>query len=148
MNKAIVPPTLPKLVKPTLDTPFYIDYEWWKRRGLQVSVELRTHLCLEHQAVFMEHYDTEEIDWVNKKTGEVTKVDGLQHALKAHCSKQPDYINDGLTLVDAVFRVFLANDNQPTSCRELSTIINRPAEKILHTLSGLRVYKGIRPLQK
>jgi hypothetical protein len=148
MSKITVPPTLPKLVKPTLDTPFHIDYTWWDRKGLHISVELRAHLCQEHQEVFSEHFDTEKIDWVDKKTGEVTRVDGLQHVMQVHCSKQPDYINDGLSLVDAVFRVFLANGNEPMTSEELSAITGRPAEKILNTLSGLRVYKGIRPLRK
>jgi hypothetical protein len=148
MSKITVPPTLPKLVKPTLDTPFHIDYTWWDRKGLHISVELRAHLCQEHQEVFSEHFDTEKIDWVDKKTGEVTRVDGLQHVMQVHCSQQPDYINDGLSLVDAVFRVFLANGNEPMTSEELSTITGRPAEKILNTLSGLRVYKGIRPLRK
>jgi len=148
MSKVTVPPTLPTLVKPTLDTPFHIDYVWWERRGLQIDVELRAHLCQEHQAIFSEHFDTEKIDWVDKKTGEVTKVDGLQHVLQVHCSQQPDYINEELSLVDAVFRVFLANGNEPMTSEELSAITGRPAEKILSTLAGRRVYKGIRPVRK
>jgi hypothetical protein len=148
MSKVTIPPTVPKLVKPSLDTPFHIDYGWWKRKGLQINVELRAHLCQEHQAVFSDHFDTGEIDWVDKKTGEVTKVDGLQHVLQVHCSKQTDYINDDLSLVDAVFRVFLANGNEPLTSEELSAIIGRPAERILSTISGLRVYQGIRPVRK
>jgi hypothetical protein len=148
MSKVTIPPTVPKLVKPTLDTPFHIDYDWWERKGLQINVELRAHLCPEHQAVFSDHFDTEKIDWVDKKTGEVTRVDGLQHVLQVHCSKQPDYINDDLSLVDAVFRVFLANGNQPLTSKELSAIIGRLAERILSTISGVRVYQGIRPVRK
>ena len=109
MSKITTPPTVPKLVKPTLDTPFHIDYAWWERKGLHINVELRAHLCQEHHTVFSDHFDTEEIDWVDKKTGEVTKVDGLQHVLQVHCSKQPDYINDDISLVDAVFRVDLSS---------------------------------------
>jgi hypothetical protein len=148
MNKVTVPPSLPKLVKPTLDTLFHIDQTWWERRGLQIRVELQAHLCQEHQAVFSELFDAEEIDWVDEKTGEVTKVDGLQHVLQVHCSKQPDYITDDLSLVDAIFRVFLANGNQPMTSKELGAATGRPAETILSTLSGQRVYQGIRPLWK
>jgi len=145
MSKISVFPSLPMLVKPTLDTPFHVDYDWWEREGLHIGVELLSHLCQEHRAVFGEHFDTEKIDWVNEKTGEVTRVDGLQHVLHVHCSKQPDYINENLSLVDAVFRVFLANGNTPLTCRELGSIIGRLPEKILRTLAGRRVYKGIRP---
>jgi len=135
------------LVKPKLDTPFHVDYEWWERKGLRMNVELRSHLCQEHRAVFSEHFDTEKIDWINEKTGEVTQVDGLQHVLQVHCSKQPDYINEHLSLVDAVFRAFLANGNMPLTCRELGNITGRPPERILRTLAGRQVYKGIRPVQ-
>jgi hypothetical protein len=141
-----VPPILPAaVVKPTLDTPFHIDYEWWSRSGLNISVELRAHLCDEHQDVYREHFDTEKIDWVNGRTGEVTRVDGLQHVLQMHCSKQPGYINERLSLIDAIFRVFLANGNAPLNCRELSSIVGHAPEKLLRTLSGYRVYKGLRP---
>ena len=145
MSKTTVPLSLPTLVKPTLDTPLHIDYGWWERRGLQINVELRTHLCKEHQAIFSEHFDTDIIDWVDSKTGEVTQVDGLRHVLQVHCSKQPGYINEHLSLVDAIFRVFLANGNTPLTCKELSDIVSQPPEKILRTLAGQRVYKGLRP---
>nr|HID14890.1 hypothetical protein [Anaerolineae bacterium] len=148
MSKITVPPSLPTLVKPALDTPFHIDYGWWERKGLHLGVELRAHLCQEHRAVFGKHFDIGKIDWVDEKTGEVTRVDGLQHVLRVHCSKQPDYINPSLPLIDAAFRVFLANGNTPLTCRELGSIIGRPPEKILRTLAGQQVYKGIRPVQK
>jgi len=109
----VSPSSLPFLAKPTVDTPFHIDYGWWERQGLQISVELRSHLCDEHQAVFRDAADADRIDWVDKKTGEVTRVDGVQHVLQVHCSKQPDYINESLSLVNAVIRVFLANGNEP-----------------------------------
>lgn len=145
MNRITVPPSLPALVKPTLDTPFHVDYGWWEWKGFNLGVELRAHLCQEHRAVFGECLDTEKIDWIDEKTGEVTQVNGLQHVLQIHCSKQPDYLNEHLSLVDAVFRVFLANGNRPLTCKELGSIIARPAEKILRTLAGRQVYKGIRP---
>jgi hypothetical protein len=140
-----IPAALPALAKPTLDTPFHIDLKWWERAGLSLAIEMRSHLCSMHREVYAAHADVERIDWVDERTGEVTQVDGLQHVLRVHCSKQPDYIHDELTIVDAVLRVFLANGNKPLSCRELSAIIGRPPERILGTVGGLRVYKGIRP---
>lgn len=148
MSKITVPSSLPTLVKPTLDTPFHIDYEWWDRKGLQIGVELRAHLCQEHRAVFSEHFDTEKIDWIDEQTGEVTQIDGLQHVLQVHCSKQPDYLDEHLSLVDAIFRIFLANGNTPLTCRELSNPIGQPPEKILRTLAGQQIYKGLRPAQR
>ena len=148
MSKITLPPALPTLVKPTLDTPLHIDYDWWERQELRIGMELRIHLCQEHREVFKDHFDTEKIDWIDEQTGEVTQIDGLQHVLQIHCSKQAGYISENLSLVDAIFRVFLANGNTPLTCGELGNIIGQPAEKILRTLAGHRVYKGIRPTQK
>jgi hypothetical protein len=148
MNNITIPPSLPMLVKPTLDTLFCIDYGWWERKGLHLAIELRNHLCQEHQAVFSEHFDTERIDWIDEKTGEVTQVDGLQHVLQVHCSKQSDYISERLSLVDTIFRVFLANGNTPLTCKDLNNITSYPSEKILRMLAGRQIYKGIRPVHK
>ena len=141
-----MPSTMPALVKPTLDTPFHIEYAWWERNNLDFSVELRAHLCPTHRSVFEAAVDAEErIDWIDERTGEVTQVFGVQHVLHVHCSKQPGYISESLSLVDAVLRVFLANGNKPLTCRELSALIARQPERILQTLAGRQVYKGLRP---
>jgi len=140
-----VSPIVPGIVKPTVETPFHIDYDWWERQDLQINFELKNHLCDEHQEVFKDEFDTAEIDWVDEETGEVTRVNGLQHVMRVHCSKQPNYINSRLSLIDAIFRVFLANGNKPLTSQELSSIVGAPDEKILRTISGRRVYKGIRP---
>lgn len=134
-----------RLVKPTLDTPFHISHEWWERAGRDLRVELRSHLCAEHRAIYADDFDTETIDWIDPRTAEVTRVDGLQHVIREHCSQQPDYLSDRVSVVDAVFRVFLSNGNAPLSARELSDLIGRPAETILRTLSGHTSYKGLRP---
>ena len=62
-----------------------------------------------------------------------------------HCAKQDGFYSTQTALVDAIFRVFLANGNTPLSPLELSDKIGKPAETILRTLSGSQVYKGIRP---
>jgi hypothetical protein len=132
-------------VKPTLDTHFHIDYAWWERQRRELRVYLQSHLCPEHRAIFEGQDLAEEIDWVDPRTAEVTRVDGLQHTLRTHCSQQADYITEHTALVDAVFRVFLANGNHPLTPKELGLQIGRSAETILRTLSGPTVYKGIRP---
>lgn len=133
------------LVKPALDTPFHIDFEWWDRERRDLRVYLRSYLCPEHRAVFETHLDIEEIDWIDEDTGEVTRVDGLRHVLRVHCGLQPDYIAPSTSLIDAIFRVFLANNNKPQTPVELGARIRREPAVILRTLSGIRVYKGLRP---
>lgn len=133
------------LVKPTIETPFKIDFEWWKTHDHNWRVYLFSFLCTEHQQVFEKVGDQAWIDWIDPETAEVTQVDGLQHILMTHCALQPDFVNSTTTLVDAVFRVLLSNGNTPISPAELSDRVNKSADTILRTLSGPRVYQGIRP---
>jgi len=133
------------LLKPTQDTPFHIDYEWWERQDRDLRVYLRTHLCDEHRELFETHQDTEDIDWIDEDTGQVTSVDGLQHILRIHCSLQSGYVDARTPLVDAVFRIFLANNNKPLTPAELSARIKRPSNMILKVLAGHRVHMGLRP---
>lgn len=134
------------LIKPKLTSPFKIDFDWWKNNDREWRVFLRSFLCEEHQRMFEDLDNDEIIDWVDPNTGEVTQVDGLQHILISHCAKQEGFVTRDMALVDAVFRLFLSNGNKPLTPQELGEIINRPADTILRTFSGLRVYKGIRPI--
>ncbi len=68
------------LVKPTVNTPFHIDFEWWQQNDREWRVHLRSCLPPEYQQAFAET-DNEEVDWIDPETAEVLRVDGLQHAL-------------------------------------------------------------------
>ena len=133
------------LVKPTVDTPFHIDFAWWKKNERDWHVYLRSLLCAEHQEVYANTEEGETIDWVDPVTAEVKPVEGVQNALMTHCVKQPEFLTSQTALVEAVFRLFLTNGNVPMSSGELGTRLKRPPETILRTLAGARVYKGIRP---
>jgi len=133
------------LAKPTVSTPFHIDFDWWSTNDRSWRVYLQSYLCAEHRETFADHEDDELVDWVDPDTAEVQRVDGLQHVLISHCAREDEFITFQTTLVDAVFRVFLANGNVPLTPTELGEQLGRPATTILRTLSGHRVYKGIRP---
>jgi hypothetical protein len=135
------------LVKPTTETPFHIDFNWWKQNDNNWRVYLHACLCPEHQAAFSEYEETKFIDWVDPETAEVQSVDGLQHILITHCAKQPDFVTINTSMVDAIFRLFLANGNLPLTPNELSKKTGRPAETILRTITGPVVYKGLRPFK-
>jgi len=100
---------------------------------------------VEHQEAFSNIEEGQTIDWVDPLTAEVKSVDGVQNALMTHCVKQLDFLTQQTALVEAAFRLFLTNGNMPMSCNELGAKLHRPAETILRTLAGPRVYKGIRP---
>jgi hypothetical protein len=137
-----------KWVRPTIDTKFHIDFDWWGDAGRNFRVHLLTHLCEECQTRYQTYQTTELIDWIDAETAEVMQVDGLWHSLRACCSQKPDYITDSTPLSTAVFRTFLANGNEPLSSRELESKLGRPAATILRTIGGLRVYNGIKPVSE
>lgn len=134
------------LVKPTVTTPFHIDFDWWQKNERDWHVYLRSLLCAEHQAAFANVEEGQMIDWVDPVTAEVKPVEGVQNTLMSHCVKQPDFLTEQTAMVEAVFRLFLTNGNIPMSSEELGNRLNRPAMTILRTLTAGRVYKGIRPV--
>lgn len=136
------------LLKPNAKTPFHIDFEWWKQNERDWHVFLRSFLCPEHQEAFANTEEGDLIDWIDPQTAEVKSVDGVQHALITHCAKLPDFVNQRTAVVEAIFRTFLANGNMPMSAEDLGAVLGRPADTILRTIAGPRVYRGLRPIQK
>ena len=136
------------LVKPTVDTPFHIDFDWWQETDSNWRVFLYSFLCEKHQEDFADKSDSFKIDAVDPETAEVCPVDGLLHILMNHCAQMDDFIPNNLPLIGRIFRIFLANGNVPLSPQQLSELIDRPAKTILIIIGGHQVYKGIRPLQK
>ena len=135
------------LLKPSIKTPFHIDFDWWKHNERDWHVFLRSLLCPEHQEAFANLEEGQAIDWIDPETAEVRPVDGVQHALMTHCALLPEFYNERTALVEGVFRVFLVSGNAPMSPEDLASRLNRPADTILRTLAGPRVYRGLRPLQ-
>ncbi|NCP87265.1 MAG: hypothetical protein CO094_12515 [Anaerolineae bacterium CG_4_9_14_3_um_filter_57_17] len=135
------------IVKPSLQTRFHIDFDWWRQNENDWHVHLRSLLCPEHEGAFSGQ-GVELMDFVDPETAEVHPMDGLQHTILVHCARQPGFVTAQTQLVEAVFRTFLANGNSPLSPVELAERLNRPANTILTTLAGPRVYRGLRPARE
>lgn len=134
-----------RLIRPTIDTKFHIDYPWWERADRDLDVYMRSHLCPEHQETYRDMEASSLVDFVDPHTAAVTKIPAIQNILHTHCSQQPGYLTPQMSLINALFRVFMANGNTPMSSKELGARLDRSPQMILRTLSGPRVYKGIRP---
>ena len=135
-----------RYVKPTLDTKFHIDFDWWQENSRKLRVYLESQLCPECRDEYAKR-PPEEIDWVSLDTGEVRQVDILWHFIRTHCSQRPDYITDHIPLTTAVFRILIANDNTPLTPSGMHQILRRKSPSlILHTLGGRQVFMGIRPV--
>jgi hypothetical protein len=132
------------ILKPTLDTKFHIDYDWWSRENNDLHSYMLTHLPGDMREKFNDKDEYEMVDYVDPDSGEVFQLDELGLAIQ-EAAKREDFINLQTSLVDSVFRVFLANGNTPRNPRELEVDTGRDARTILKTFGGIRVYRGIRP---
>lgn len=137
------------LVKPTLDTKFHIDYSWWERSPDDLHIYLLSHLLPEQRDELSQadNDSSQAVDYIDPATGEVFQLDQLKLAIQI-AAEDPNFINAQTSLVDSVFRVFLANGNLPLNARELAERTDRPAATILRTFSTMRIYKGIRPFEQ
>ena len=141
------PRSLRRLRKPTIATRFQIDFSWWDRSEENLDIYLRHLLPAELRASLSEVADENdaEQDWVHPKTGQVSRLNALQRAVKS-ASQHPEFINPQASLVDVIFRILLANNNHPLSVEDFAAQSGRSATDILKLLSGRRVFKGIRPV--
>ncbi len=140
------PPKPSTLFKPTIDTKFHIDYSWWEKSDEDLRIYKLSHLSPELRERISQNPSGTQVDYIDPDTGEVFQLDEIGVAIQT-AAKDPNFINPHTSLVDSIFRVFLANNNQPLSPRELAEATGKSADVILKTLSGGRVvYKGIRPI--
>ena len=132
--------------RPSLETKFYIDHDWWQAGGKDLRVAVRGQLCKDCQTRFPDHRNLEAVDWVDPETAEVIRADALLQTLRSDCAQKPDFISSGNTLVTNIFRIFLLNSNQPLDAgRAAAQLPWTSPETILRTLTGGQVYMGLRP---
>jgi hypothetical protein len=132
------------LKRTTPDTKFFIDFDWWDQSNLDLRTYLLSRFSMGDEAALEAEFD--QVDLVDAQTGEVHQVDGFQYLIRAYFNRLPDDFVAHASLVDAAFCVLLANANQPMSARELAERVDRPAEVVIRTLGGTKIYQGIRPI--
>ena len=84
-------------------------------------------------------------------TGEMSAAD-LLTTIKVCCSKTPDFITGELPVLESIFRLFLANGNQPLDVDELGSQLNewrggdtyRTSPEILSRLLHSDQFYGLR----
>ena len=133
------------LIKPTLETKFRVDYSWWEKSSEDLRTYLLSHLLQEQRERLSQTDEVRTVDYIDPDTGEVLELDELGLAIQT-AAENPNFINQQTSLVDSVFRVFLANGNMPMTPVELAECTGRSANTILKTLSGGQIYKGIRAI--
>ena len=134
------------LIKPSVETRFAIDYDWWEQSRDDLQVYLLTHLTPQQQQALSAGDLREVFDFINPQTGEVFQRDRLGLAL-SESAESDELFPDHIGLIDSVFRALLIKGNRPMNALELAEITGRDAATILKTIGGVRIYRGIRPWQ-
>lgn len=142
-------PNVLTLIRPTVETPFHIDWNWFARNDIDGEQVLRDQLTPDVRQEFEQGKEIEDVDWIDPDTGEVFRVDSLREAILSECQWKPNYITESTPLITAVFRALLANNNRPTTPVELAQRLGRSTpETILNVLSRGGVKYGIVPTEK
>jgi hypothetical protein len=138
-----------KLLRPTINTLFHIDWSWFERNGLDVQSLIRNQLSPNLLRKFADGQSPEEVDYIDPTTGEVFRLDSLRETILAESRWEPDFINNSLPLMQGVFRVFLAENNRPLSPVDLAHHLGRrDPETILRVLTASGVQNGVVPVRK
>jgi hypothetical protein len=134
------------LIKPTQETPFHIDFDWWRQNDQEWSSHLYSLLDEEQVDSLQGLKGDEQLDWVDPLTAEVTRLDLFQYLLVTQFANNETLLAEGTSMVESIFRVFLNNGNKPLSSEQLGEVLNRPPNTILKLLSSDRIYRGLRPV--
>jgi hypothetical protein len=101
------------------ETRFFIDQQWYDDHGLAFSIVAQSRLCYSC-ASKLGTFAEERYPVIDPKTKRVTfefrKVPYAANPLpiiRDCCSRSRDYVTPETPLLEAIFRVFLANGNQP-----------------------------------
>ena len=120
-----------------------IDMDWFEANNRSLTALVRGSLC----AKCRKQLDSE---------GKSSSLDDLLAAIRGCCSTEPAYISSELPIMESVFRLFLANGNQPLDLIELGRQLSerrgvdtyRTSVEILSRLLKNDRYYGLRPVVK
>jgi hypothetical protein len=135
-----------RFFRPTEETKFHVDYAWFDRNAQDVNVLIYKCLTPEQQERWADTPLDEAYDFVDEQTGEVQQITRAVQIIRAERADDPTFIAAKMPVAEAVFRIFLLNNNHPLSAVELAAKLNRKPSEILAQLGGRVIYNGIRPI--
>jgi len=104
---------------------YHIDPSWFAEHGLSFDAVVRARMCETCQAKFGTEVE-ERVPVFDKATGrmqfEVRRVNYGSDPLKVigdHCGRAKSYIHRDLPTLEAIFRIFLANGNEPMTLEQV-----------------------------
>jgi len=120
-----------------VEPQWFVDLDWYQENGRSFAVLAQDCLCPKCRK--------------RLKKGEISTAD-LSITIRDCCSKAPDFITGKLTILGSIFRLFLANGNQPLNLEELGEQLNewrgrdscRVSDEVLSGLLDNDRYYGLR----
>jgi len=132
--------------EPREEARYFIDLQWYEQQGLVFSVVAQGRLC-PSCAAKLGTFVEERYPVIDPKTKRVAfEYRQVPYAanplpiIRDCCSRSRDYITPETPLLEAIFRVFLANGNQPMT---LSAV----REHLLTYLPEMAALKSDYPVQ-
>lgn len=127
------------LTNDQVEQRWFIDLDWYQQNNRSFLALAQRYLCPECREQFK---------------GEMS-ADDLLTTIKDCCSKTPGFITGELPILDSIFRLFLANGNQPLDVEELGNQLNelrggdtyRTSPEILSRLLQSDHYYGLREVK-
>ena len=119
-----------KYIKPTLDTKFHVDFSWWQKKGQNLRIYLRSHVCPQCAALSQD-VQGQTFDWISTETGEVFQIDMLWHIIHTHCGQDPAFFDHRIPLTSAIFRAFITNDNTPLTPAEIHERVKKKPPSLI-----------------
>ncbi len=120
-----------------------IALDWFPQNNRSISALLQGHLCPKCAK--------------RLSAGKKEKsTDALMATIKDCCSHAPDFINDRLPILESIFRLFLANGNQPLDLEEMGNRLSklrngdlyRTTPEVLSRLLKNDCYYGLHEVQE
>lgn len=122
-------------------TRWFIDLDWYQQNNRSFPTLAQNYLCSKCR---------KKLDAKGKPISETE----LLSTIKGCCAKESGFISGQLPILENVFRLFLANGNQPLALEELGRQLSkllggdtyRTSAEILSRLLRNEQYYGIRPV--
>lgn len=119
---------------------WFIDLSWHHKNNRSFSILARDSLCAKCRK--------------RLKSEEMAAKDLITN-IKDCCSGTPEFITERVPLLQSVFRLFLANGNQPLTLEEISQQLSklrggndsRTSVEVLSRLLTSDRYHGLRPVE-
>jgi uncharacterized protein YlaI len=107
------------IVESEVEERYFIDADWYEQQKLSFMDIVRFRMCPQCQDRLGEEVE-ERYPVADRRTGRVTyEIRKTSYGsrpipiIRDCCSRKSGYINPEMTVLEAVFRILLANGNQP-----------------------------------